>query len=85
MKITLMDFSRCKTLPSAIFFIEMIACKIRLRMGREGPQLTFGKGKFLHPQFASDEMMNQPIPQLSSMLERPLPLTYSLMSIDLRP
>jgi hypothetical protein len=81
MKITLMDFSHCKILPSAIIlFVEMVACQVRVIMGGGGEhQLTFEKSKLLHPQFACDEMINQPITQLRSTLERPLPLTYSLM------
>jgi hypothetical protein len=80
MKITLMDFSHCKILPSAIIlFVEMVACQVRVMMGREEHQLTFGESKLLHPQFACDEMINQPIQQLSSTLELPLPSTYSLM------
>ncbi|MFQ3171084.1 MAG: hypothetical protein ACI9DG_001118 [Oleispira sp.] len=80
MKITLMDFSHCKILPSAIIlFVEMVACQVRVMMGREEHQLTFGESKLLHPQFACDEMINQPIQQLSSSLELPLPSTYSLM------
>jgi hypothetical protein len=80
MKITLMDFSHCKILPSAIIlFVELVACQVRVMMGREEHQLTFGESKLLHPQFACDEMINQPIQQLSSTLELPLPSTYSLM------
>jgi hypothetical protein len=80
MKITLMDFSHCKTLSSAIIlFFEMVACQVRVMMGREEHQLTLEEGSLLHPQFACDEMINQPIQQLSSTLELPLPLTYSLM------
>jgi hypothetical protein len=48
-------------------------------MGREEHRLTFGKGKILHINFACDEMVNQPIQQLRSTLELPLPLTYPLM------
>jgi hypothetical protein len=80
MKITLMDFSHCKILPSAIIlFVELVVCQVRVIMGREEHQLTFGESKLLHPQFACDEMINQPIQQLSSTLELPLPSTYSLM------
>ncbi|MGK0248325.1 MAG: hypothetical protein ACI910_001055 [Oleispira sp.] len=80
MKITLMDFSHGKTLPSAIILVvEMVAYQVRVMMGREELQLTFGEGKLLHPQFAGDEMINQPIQPLRSTLELPLPLTYSLM------
>jgi hypothetical protein len=80
MKITLMDFSHCKTLPSAIIlFVEMVACQVRAMMGREEHQLTFGESKLLFPQLACDEMINQPIQQLCNTLELPLPLTYSLM------
>jgi hypothetical protein len=80
MKITLMDFSHCKILPSAIIlFVELVVCQVRVMMGREEHQLTFGESKLLHPQFACDEMINQPIQQLSSTLELPLPSTYSLM------
>jgi hypothetical protein len=75
-----MDFSHCKILPSAIIlFVELVVCQVRVMMGREEHQLTFGESKLLHPQFACDEMINQPIQQLSSTLELPLPSTYSLM------
>jgi hypothetical protein len=75
-----MDFSHCKILPSAIIlFVELVVCQVRVIMGREEHQLTFGESKLLHPQFACDEMINQPIQQLSSTLELPLPSTYSLM------
>jgi hypothetical protein len=75
-----MDFSHCKTLSSAIIlFFEMVACQVRVMMGREEHQLTLEEGNLFHPQFACDEMINQPIQQLSSTLELPLPLTYSLM------
>jgi hypothetical protein len=43
-------------------------------MGREEHQLTLEEGKLLHPQLACDEMINQPIQQLSSTLKPPLPL-----------
>jgi hypothetical protein len=75
MKITLMDFSHRKTLTSAIIlFFEMIACQVRVTMGREEHQLTLEEGKLLHPQLACDEMINQPIQQPSSLLKLPLPL-----------
>ncbi|MFT6113708.1 MAG: hypothetical protein ACJAUP_003875 [Cellvibrionaceae bacterium] len=48
-------------------------------MDREEHRLNFGKGKTLHINFACDEIINQPIQQLQSTLELPLPLTYSLM------
>jgi hypothetical protein len=80
MKVTFVDFSHCKTLPpTIIIFVEMVSCQVRVVMGKEKPQLTFGEGKFLNSKFACDGMVNQSIQQFRSTLKLPLPLTYSLM------